>query len=293
MASTRTPLRTPFRHHLLDRPAVRTGSRAPLILSGALAIAALAAATPALFFPDLLAGEDVIKGNLRGTALVMLALGVPLLLVAMLRTVHNSARWLVVWLGAAAYLTYQGVMFLFATPFNSLFLAYVALLGLGIWTLVVLLHDIQLRGFEARTDLHMPYRFIGSVLIVLATLNAAAWLVRILPTIGSDDPASVLDGSGLLTSPGWVQDLAFWIPASIFAGILAWRRRPRGLVLTGALLAFFTVEAISVAVDQWWGVRADDTQPDWASMAAVPLFLVLALVTSVPLVLHLGHLDRH
>ena len=293
MSSTHTPsARTPFRHHLLDRPAVRAAGRTPYLLSIGLAVATLASAVPSLFFPGLLSGEAVLRGNLRGTALVMLALGLPLLVVGMVRAAHNSVRWLVVWLGAVAYLTYQGVMFLFGTPFNSLFLAYVALLGFGIWTSVVLLHDVQLRGFEARTGPRMPVRFFAAVLMTMATLNAAAWLVRIVPTIGSDHPASVLAGSGLLTSPGWVQDLAFWIPASLLAGVLAWRRRPRGVLLTGALLVFFAIESLSVASDQWWGVQADDSQPDWASMAAVPMFLGIAVLTALPLVWFFRNLDR-
>lgn len=294
MDSTRTPsARTPFRHHLLDRPAVRAAGRAPFLLSAGLALATLASAVPSLFYPDLLSGVAVGKGNLRGTAVVMLAITLPLLLASMVRSAQNSARWLVVWLAAVANLTYQSVMFLFGTPFNSLFLAYVALLGFGIWSLVVLMHDVQLVALHARVDGHMPFRTLGGILIGIATLNAAAWLLRVVPTIGTDRPTSVLDGSGLLTSPGWIQDLAFWIPAAILAGVLMWRRRPRGVLLSGALLTFFTIESLSVASDQWWGVRADDSQPEWASMAAVAMFLMLALVTAVPTVLHLGHLDRH
>lgn len=293
MADTATSTgRAPFRHHVLDRPAVRRGGRTPFLLSTGLAVATVAAAGPSLFFPDLLSGEAVLTGNLRGTAFVMLALALPLLVVATVQTAHNSARWSVVWLGAAAYLTYQGVMFLFGTPFNSLFLAYVSLLGLGIWTIVALAVDVQPQALDARADARMPARLIGGTLVTLACLNAAAWMVRIVPTIGTDDPASVMDGSGLLTSPGWVQDLAFWIPASVVAGTLMWLHRPRGVLLSGSLLVFFTLESFSVASDQWWGVRADDSQPDWASMTAVPMFLGLAAVTLVPLVLHLGHLDR-
>lgn len=294
MVSTRTSSReAAFRHHLLDRPAVRSGGRLPYVLSTGLAVATAAAAGPSLFFPELLGGTAVMTGNLRGTALVMLAVALPLLVAGMRRTAHNSARWLVVWLGAAAYLTYQGVMLLFATPYNALFLPYVAVLSLGIWTLVTLLSTVQLHGFAARTDPRMPVRFIAGVTLTFALLNATAWLARILPTTTAEDPASVLDGSGLLTNPVWVQDLAFWIPAAVVAATWMWRRRPRGVLLTGAVLVLFTVECISIASDQWWGARADDSQPDWASMTMVPVFLVAALLAAVPLVWYFRNVDRH
>lgn len=291
-AHTSSHLR-PFRHHLLDRPAVVHDGRLPYVLTVGLAVATLAAAVPSLFFPHLLSGTDVLTGNLRGTALVMLVLGLPLLAAGAVRTARNSARWLVVWMGATAYLTYQGVMLLFATPYNTLFLAYVAVLGFGIWTSVALITRAMPHGFAARVDHRMPTRFVAGTLVAFAVLNAVGWLARIVPTIGSDDPASVLDGSGLLTSPGWVQDLAFWIPASIVAGVLMWRGRHSGLLLSGAMLLFFLVESISVASDQWWGVRADDTQPEWASMTAVPLFVAVAALTAVPLGWYLRNVDRH
>lgn len=294
MTSTPTSARVrPFRHHLLDRPAVVRDSRLPYVLTVGLAIATLAAAVPSLVFPQLLSGTDVLTGNLRGTALVMLVLGLPLMVAGAARTARNSARWLVAWMGAVAYLTYQGVMLLFATPYNNLFLAYVAVLGLGIWTSVALLTYAQPHGFAARVDGRMPTRVVAGTLIAFAVLNAAGWLVRIVPTVGSDDPAAVLDGSGLLTSPGWVQDLAFWIPAYIVAGVLMWRGHHGGVLLSGALLLFFLVESISVASDQWWGVRADAGQPDWASMTAVPMFLVVAALTAVPLGWYLRNVDRH
>jgi hypothetical protein len=293
MAPTRTSTHRPsFPHHLLDRPAVRSGGRAASLLSTGLAFATVAAAAPSLFFPELLGGTEVFKGNLRGTALVMLSVGLPLLVAGMIRTGRNSARWLVLWLGACAYLTYQGVLLLFATPFNSLFLAYVAVLGFGTWSLVALVASADADGFMARTHPAMPVRFIGGMCLTIGALNALAWLARIAPTIGADDPADVLDGSGLLTNPVWVQDLAIWIPAAVVAGTWMWHRRPRGVLLGGAVLVLFTIESTSIAVDQWWGVRADDSQPDWASMTLVPTFLVAALFTALPLVWYFRNIDK-
>src|SRR5688572_24364560 len=79
---------------LVPRGATAFGLSAWLTLAGAVA------AGGSLFFPVLLGGEPVTDGNLRGTALVVLVLALPLLWLGMWRTVHGSARGLVVWLGA-------------------------------------------------------------------------------------------------------------------------------------------------------------------------------------------------
>jgi hypothetical protein len=274
------------------RPAFH-GGRTPYLVSGALAVAATAAAAASLFLPDLLSGAPVTRGNLRGTALVVLFVGVPVLLTAMVRSRGGSARWLVIWVGATAYLAYQGVLFCFATPLNSLFLVYVAQLGLAVWTLLVLSHVTDLAALGARVDGRLPARVLGGLLVTVGLLNGGAWLARIVPTVGSDRPTSVLDGSGLTTSAVWVQDLAFWIPAAVVTGCWLWQHRPRGVLYGGALVVFYAIESLSIASDQWWGAHADASHPALASMGAVPPFVVSALVLALPLFWLLRNLDRH
>jgi hypothetical protein len=92
----------------------------PYALSGALATTAAVSAGFSFFLPSVLSRAEVGNGNLPGTALVVLLLGVPTLLTAMVGTARDSTRWLVVWLGTLGYLPYQAVLFCFATPLNGL-----------------------------------------------------------------------------------------------------------------------------------------------------------------------------
>ena len=275
----------------MDGVVLLSGDRLCRVLSTGLAGAALVAAAGSLFFPQVLDGTAVSGGNLRGTAFVMLLVGLPLLGLGMRATEAGNARGLVVWLAAVAYLTYQGVMFCFATPFNTLFIAYVALLGLGVWSLVAILIHVDLDVVAARIGTGTPYRLIAAALATFAVLNAFGWLARSLPAMLTGDPATGIEGSGLLTSPVWVQDLAIWVPAAVAAATMMWRRRPLGVLLADAMLAFYVVESLSVASDQWWGARADSSQPALASMAAVPGALAVAALAAVPLAWSLHHLD--
>jgi hypothetical protein len=68
--------------------------------------------------------------------------------------------------------------------------------------------------------------------------------------------------------------------------------RALGVMLTGAILTYDVLEALSIASDQWWGAHADDSYPDFASMSAVPIFLVLAALTALPVAVYLRHIDR-
>lgn len=276
---------------LADRAAVFQAGSAPYRLSAQLAVVAVLAALPTLLRPSLLSGPDVIVGSARGTALVVLVVTVPLLVLSAHATSRGSARGLVLWLGALAHLIYQGLMLCFATPLNSLFLLYVALLGLSVWTAGVVLTRIDVRALHSRWDRQSPARLVASVLGTVAVLNTVAWVGRIVPTIGTDDPASIMAGSGLTTNPVIVQDLALWLPLGIVAAALLWKRTAVGHLLAGIVLVMWTLEGVTVATDQWFGHRADPTT-EWATLSAMWLFVGLTVVTLVPALLHLRALDR-
>jgi hypothetical protein len=259
-------------------------------LSGALTIVALAAAATSFFVENVLGGPLVAQGNLRGTALVIMVVGTPALGVGMLLTRRGSARALVVWLGALGYITYQGVLFLFASPFNSLFLIYVAMLSLAFWSIVVIVRKMDLPAFRARFDHGLPVRSIAIYAAVLAVLNAAVWLRAIIPAVLSEQPDTFLDGSGVTTNAVFVQDLAIWLPLLVGGAWWLWNRQPLGELVVGAMLVVLVFEAIGVATDQWFGATADPRTP-FASMAAVPVFGLLALVGMVPLFFYMKHLD--
>ena len=273
-----------------DGSVLRPG-RVAYVLSGALALAATAAAALTVSFPSLITGVDAARGNLRGTALVVLVLGVPVLVAAMSLTARGSARALVVWLGTLGYLAYQAVLFCFATPLNNLFLIYVAYLGLAVWSVVLLLPAIDLRGFGARIARQMPARYIAAVALTVAALNAAAWLAKIIPAVFSRNPASLVNSSGLLTNPVFVQDLAIWLPLLAAAAAAGWRRRTWGLLVTGAMLVMFVLESIGISVDQWFGSQADPGS-DLASASMTPVFAVIAAVVAVPLLQYCRNIDR-
>lgn len=287
---------TPFRQliggHRTERSATTrmVPSATAYRLSGVLGIVALVASSASFFIPGILGGPAVSQGNLRGTALVIIVVAVPVLFASMYFTSRDSARALVVWLGAVAYIIYQAVLFLFGTPFNSLFLIYVAMLSLGFWSAVVLMRRIDLTAFSARFDGRLPARGIAIYAVVLAALNALVWLRTIVPAMLSDSPPAFLEGSGMTTNPVFVQDLAVWLPLLAVAAWWLWKGRPLGELVIGAMLVMLLLEGIGVATDQWFGAMADPDTP-FASMAAVPLFLVLAIVGAVPLFFYFRHLD--
>lgn len=284
----------------IDIPTTRRPHRAgtvragplPYALSGALALAATVSAAVSLGVPSVLTGAAVGNGNLRGTALIVLVLGIPVHLTAMLHASRGSARGTIVWLGTLGYLLYQAVLLCFATPINALFLPYVAYLGLGVWSIVALVPAIDRPAFAARLSPGTPFRTVAAFTLLITVGNAAVWLSAIVPALVDGDPVSLVKGTGLLTNPVYVQDLAIWLPLFTVAASACWQRRPWGYLVTGAALVMLALEGIGVATDQWFGSQADPTSPA-ASMTMVPVFTGLAVIIGTVLARHLHAVDRH
>jgi hypothetical protein len=254
------------------------------------AVAAIAAAAT-LFGTGALRGTAVMNGSARGTAVVALFVAVPLLALSMVAAERGSARALITWLGAVTYLLYNAVLFLLATPFNRLFLLYVAMFALAVWAIATLLHRMDVPTFARRYGGSLPARALATYLAAVAALNALAWLAQVVPAVLSDQPPAFLAGTGLTTNPIYAQDLSFWIPLTAVTAYWLWRRRPWGLVLAGALLTYLVIESVGIAADQAFGHAADPASTV-ASAAAVPLFAVVAVIGLVPLLFYYRNLDR-
>lgn len=252
-----------------------------LWLSSALAVVATASAALTFFLPNALSGPAVTTGNARGTALVMMAAGVPLLVFSMLGATRGSWRLHVVWMGVVSYLTYNAFLLLFGTPLNSMFLLYVATLSLGLFSLGTLVHATNPHAVSDQL-VDVPRRSLAIYTWTIVGLNALIWLRGIIPTIGAAEPTAALDGLGLTTNPSWVQDLAFWLPMAAIAAAWLWLRKPWGYVLVGAWLVYGLIESVGVAVDQLFGYAADPTT-EYATPAGAIVFGALALVTLIPL----------
>jgi hypothetical protein len=283
MATTHPAPGTPRAPQLITPPAYLRRMTTLLALVSALAAAGT------VFIPHVLSGTAVMNGSARGTALVALLVAVPALAGSMRAAHLGSTRGLAIWLGTVAYLTYNAVMFCFATPFNRLFPLYVAMLSLSVFLLAGLAVHVRSVGGEL-TDGRCR-KWVAVYIWVVVALNSLLWLRGVTSAVLADEPTSFLDGTGLTTNPVYVQDLAFWLPVMAWLGYSLVRGRRDRLVLIGGGLVFWVIEGLGVAVDQWMGYRADPTT-DWASAGAAWLFVATTIIGLVPVWAVLRELPR-
>ncbi|MGC2240564.1 MAG: hypothetical protein WA726_06970 [Acidimicrobiia bacterium] len=268
---------------LPDNVTRRTVGRHVYVLSGALAVVGAIAAGLSLFVPSLLTGTDVTNGNTRGTALVMLVVGIPTLLISMWFASRGSWRGRLVWLGVLAYLAYNGVLFAFAAPFNSLFLLYVATLSLAVFSIASLVGGTDPNECVPALK-RATIKGLAIYTWTIVFINALVWLRGIVANVGAANPGAFLAETGLTTNPSYVQDLVFWLPMAALAAYWLWQEKPWGVALVGSWLVYGLIESIGVASDQWFGYHADPST-EFASVGGMGIFIALALIGTVPLYL--------
>lgn len=265
-------------------PSRRRGDlRLPFRFSAALAVITTLAAGFGAFVPSVFHDAPVTVGNARGTALVLLLVGLPTLVTAMVRARRGSRRSVIVWLGALAYVLYNAVIFSFGAVFNSLFLIYVPMLSLAVWSIASLVRRVDVDEVADWFDDRLPSRIIGAYLVFLASAFAGLWLADVVPAIVANGSPASLRGTRFNTNPIEILDLGFALPLTALGGLWLWRRRALGYLVAGVMLVMLTIESAGIAVDQWFGHLHDPAQP----LSTVPMFVVLTVVNAVPLTLYL------
>jgi hypothetical protein len=246
-------------------------------LSILLLASSVIACLTALAMPDLIHGPAVMVGSMRGTALVMLVLGIPLLALAMATAREGNVLAVVGWIAGLVFLTYQAWMFLFAVPFNGLFLVYVTMVAAGFWAIIAICAGLDVDRLTGRPGPAMPVRVLAGWMVGSSIAFYGLWLAKAVPALFASETPAFLEGTGMVTATNYVLDMAFFLPFTIIAAVALWRRTAWGVVAGGAMLVVLVLESVSIAVDQWAGSAADPASTV-ASAALLPMFLVVAMI---------------
>lgn len=247
-------------------------------LSWAVVIVSLVASGVSFFVPSALNGLAVMVGSARGTALAILVIAVPLLILSLLFSKRSkSSTVLVLWLGSLIFILYNSVMFLFAIPYNSLFLVYVAMLSLSFWSVFSLLPHFETAKFTVHHSSKKSLRAVSIYLFIIAAFFYFQELGQYIPALVNNAIPTSYTGTGFLTNPSHVLDIAFILPLVTLSAFWMWQHKPRGNIIGGSLLVLTTIECASIASDQYFGSLADPTSTV-VSLAVVPIFAALTLI---------------
>lgn len=195
----------------------------------------------------------LIGSGYRGQDLVVLVVGLPLLVIALLFYWRQSLRGGLLLTGVLAFILYYGVSMVFGAAYNALFLAYIALYSVSFFTFVLAFAAIDRETLPSACAPALPHRSIAIFLFVIGVVLCVVWLgLSLAPAIRQGQPPVELSHyTTLLTH---ALDLGIMVPAAILAGILLLRRTGLGYLLTAIMLIFSWLIGVTIAastVAQW------------------------------------------
>jgi len=161
---------------------------------------------------------------------VNLFLGVPILIASYILCIRQKLIGLLLYPGALFYITYIYVSYLLGLPFNVLFIPYMLLVILSIYTIIGLVLKIDSDQVHAILEGHVPIRATGYILFVIACLIIIYQVFQIIHShVGQEEVDQ-------LAMAQWIVDLVFAAPPLLIISYQMIRRKNLGYLLGISLL---------------------------------------------------------
>lgn len=171
---------------------------------------------------------------------------VPALVASTYFAAKGSLRGILVWMGVLLTLAYTYAIAAFAVYFNSLFLVYVAILGLTGYTLLGSAAQLARGSLWTYFSGLTKTRPVAILLIAIAVIFGFLWLSEDLPAIMTGTVPSTVAQSALPANPVHVLDLAFMLPGMLISGISLLRGGLLGKIFAVPFLVFSALTGVGI-----------------------------------------------
>jgi len=192
--------------------------------------------TPA-FLPQALA-QDIAN----------LAVVSPLWLILAVMALRGSLRAYLLWLGVLTFTVYNYVIYTFSIPFGPLFLLWVVVLGMGIYSLIGGITAVDHKVVASLFPVRRVNQVVAWFLIITAILFCFLWLSEDIPALLSNTTPKSLTDMALPTNPVHILDLGFFLPAVIATGVMLIRKKPLAFTLAPCFIVFLILTGIPILI---------------------------------------------
>jgi hypothetical protein len=200
-----------------------------------IAVLALIATLSGLFWKGLYKNDTVsIVAQMIGQDLVTLLLGIPILLLSLYLVYRDSLRGNLIWMGTIFYFLYSYASMSFTTSYNQLFLVYVALFSLSLYTFVYGLLSLNAKTIKKSISPGITIKLAGVFLIISGAMLALMWIKMIIDSLLTGTSPAAMESYTTLVIQAL--DIGVVFPATLIAGALILKGKEWGYALVSILL---------------------------------------------------------
>lgn len=179
--------------------------------------------------------------------LTILLIGIPVVAGGLWYAIRGSPRGRVVWLGGLAYMTYMWASIAVQITFNELFLVYVALFGLSLFTLVGGVVTTDADAIRSAVEGRIRPSLYSGFLVLIGVGLAVLWLSDIVPALLDGTIPLLVEEAGPQAMVSHVIDLGVVVPAIFLTAAWLYQRRTWGFVFAGVVLVLGATLAASIS----------------------------------------------
>ncbi|MGO9387606.1 MAG: hypothetical protein ACLPWD_06100 [Methanobacterium sp.] len=200
-----------------------------------IAILAIIATTSGLFWNSLYKHDTIsIIAQMMGQDLITLTIAVPLILISLYLIYNNSLRGRLIWMGILFYFIYTYASMSFLASYNQLFLVYVAIFSLSLYTFLGELVSLNVSIIKKSFKPGVIIQVTAAFLIVVGLLLSAMWLKMIIDSLLTGTAPAALGSYTTLVIQA--MDLGIVVPAAILSGILLLKNKEWGYTIASIFL---------------------------------------------------------
>ena len=209
---------------------------------------------------------------------VRLFVGIPVFFISFTLYLRGSGRGTVVLIGCLASFLYQYLLWTFDWAYNSLFLVYVALFSLSLWTLAFVVVDIDRAQIQVAIKEHFSVRTMAVFSFAVGGLLFLKCLGEIMPSLRSGTMPT--GATGYYTLVDQALDLGLLTPLCVLTGILLLKRNWLGyLMFSSSLIILLSVGLSVIAGEIMLGMSIG--RVNIVGVAVFSLFVLVALTLLV------------
>jgi hypothetical protein len=225
-----------------------------------------------LFKDNIYPTENLIQSFIPND-IINLTIGIPFLIISLWLIKRGKIIGLLCWPGAIFYFLYVYFPYLLGIPFNTLFLPYLIIFSLCIYTLIGIVASLDQNGIKEKISGKVPYKVSGFILIALSLIIILRQVALIINALNNNIDVSQQELAV------WIDDFTIGVPAMLISGYSLFKNKPLGYA-TGAGL-FIAYSLLSLGLLPFLAIQSylANTEIDFFGII---ILLIMASICLVP-----------
>ena len=220
----------------------------PIRLSFVIMILSTIASIGGLFFRELYNDNTLVQAAWKGNDIITLFIAVPLMAISLYLFLKGSNRGLLIWMGTLWYMLYNYMFYLYGASFNEFFLIYTALFALSGYAFVLGLIKINVSEISKSFNYTKWMRVVSGFILFFGILLGGIELAMSLSFVFNGEIPQAIKQTDHPTGVIFAIDLSILIPLLIVGGILLWKAKPWGYILSSIALIKASVYGLALIV---------------------------------------------